>query len=211
MTEPQIRLRLLGPVDMRDGGGTELVAVVRQPKRLALLAFLALAPAGRWMRRDELLATFWPDLDNEHARASLRRALYFLRQEVGETVIVGRGNEELAIKPESIWCDVTAFRGAIATREWARALELYRGDLLEGIFIAGADEAERWLERERGALRATAGEAAGVLSGSAGGWEAVEWSRRALALSPCDDDSVQRLMQQLADLGDRAGALRGYQ
>src|SRR6185503_174299 len=90
-------------------------------------------------------------------------------------------------------------------------LELYRGDLLSGMFIAGADEAERWLERERGALRAAASEAAGVLAHAAAGWEAVEWSRRALALSPCDDAALQRLMQQLADLGDRAGALRGYQ
>ena len=211
MTEPQLHLRLLGPVDLRDAGGTEVVGVVRQSKRLALLAFLVLAPGGRWMRRDELLATFWPDLDNEHARASLRRALYFLRQEVGDLVIVGRGNEELAIKPGSIWCDVTAFQGAIAAREWTRALELYRGNLLEGVFIAGADEAERWLERERGALRSAAAEAAGDLALSAGGWEAVEWSRRALALSPCDDASVQRLMQQLANLGDRAGALRGYE
>ena len=162
------------------------------------------------MRRDELLATFWPDLDTGHARASLRRALYFLRQELGEGVVVGRG-EELGVLPAALWCDVTAFREAIAAREWARALELYRGDLLQGMFIAGADEAERWLERERGALRAAAGEAAGVLATSAGGWEAVEWSRRALALSPCEDASVQRLMRQLADLGDRAGALRGYQ
>ncbi len=209
--EPRLHLGLLGAVELRDAGGTELVAVVRQPKRLALFAFLALAPGGRWMRRDELLATFWPDLDTEHARASLRRALYFLRQELGEQVIVGRGSEELAVLPAALWCDVTAFQEAIAARGWARALELYRGDLLQGIFIAGADGAERWLEHQRGALRAAASEAAGVLAQTAGGWEAVEWSRRALALSPCDDASVQRLMRQLADLGDRAGALRGYQ
>ncbi len=210
-TEPRLRLRLLGAVELRNASGTELVAVVRQPKRLALLAFLALRPGGRWVRRDELLATFWPDLDARHARASLRRALYFLRQELGEGIVAGRGSEELGVLPAALWCDVTVFQEALARREWERALELYRGDLLQGIFIAGADEADRWLERERGALRTAAGDAAGVLARAAGGWEAVEWSRRALALSPCEDASVQRLMQQLAGLGDRAGALRSYQ
>jgi serine/threonine-protein kinase len=200
-------LRLLGAVELRHAGGTELVAVIRQPKRLALLAFLALRPGSRWVRRDELLATFWPDLDTEHARASLRRALYFLRQELGEGIVAGRGSEELGVSPGALWCDVTEFQEAIAAREWERALALYRGDLLQGIFIAGADRrTDGW--NANGAPAYRRGEAAGVLARAAGGWEAVEWSGGPLALSPCEDASVQRLMQQLANLGDRAGALR---
>ena len=63
-----LRLTLLGPVDLRDAGGNELRAVLQQPKRLALLACLALTANGAYRRRDALLGLFWPDLDQEHAR-----------------------------------------------------------------------------------------------------------------------------------------------
>ena len=47
-----LRLTLLGPVDLRDAGGNELRAVLQQPKRLALLACLALTANGAYLRRD---------------------------------------------------------------------------------------------------------------------------------------------------------------
>ena len=70
-----LRLTLLGPLDLRGEDGNELRAVLRQPKRLALLACLALTANGAYRRRDALLGLFWPDLDQEHAqigRASCR-------------------------------------------------------------------------------------------------------------------------------------------
>jgi len=36
---------------------------------------------------------------------------------------------------------------------WPTALDLYRGDLLEGFFIRGAPEFEQWLEDERARLK----------------------------------------------------------
>jgi len=41
--------------------------VLAQPKRVALLAYLAAATPRRLHRRDSLLALFWPELDQEHA------------------------------------------------------------------------------------------------------------------------------------------------
>src|SRR3954451_12875745 len=124
-----IELRTLGGLDLRDGNGNEIRSVLQQPKRLALLAYLALASPRRHHRRDSLLAMFWPELDEEHARAALRRSLYYLRTGLGRDVIVARGDDELTVSAEGLWCDATAFSEVIKGSELARAMELYRGDL----------------------------------------------------------------------------------
>ncbi len=90
-------LRLLGAPDLHDASGRQIPAVLRQPKRLALLAYLALQPRGRFVRRDSLVGLFWPELDQEHARAALRRALHFLRRALGDECIESRGDEEVRI------------------------------------------------------------------------------------------------------------------
>ena len=82
------RLYLLGPQRVVDSDGRTVEAVVSQPKRFGLLAYLAVEGARRPRGRDELLALFWPDLDEAHARRALTYALYFLRRELGEGIIV---------------------------------------------------------------------------------------------------------------------------
>jgi DNA-binding SARP family transcriptional activator len=88
-----IQFHTLGRLDLRGPDGVELRSVLQQPKRLGLLAYLAVASPRRFHRRDTLLGLFWPELDQEHARAALRRALYFLRAEHGPDVVTGRGDD----------------------------------------------------------------------------------------------------------------------
>ena len=209
------QLRTLGPVDLRDPDGRELQAVLRQPKRLALLAYLAVSAPRRFHRRDSLLALFWPDLDAGHARASLRRALYFIRSALGPEVLAGRGEDEVAVPEDVLWCDATAFDHALAAGDAERALALYRGPLLDGLHPAGAAaEFEEWLERERGRLRDRAAGAARTLAarGDEAGLpeEAARWFRRALELVPEDETALRGLMTALERAGDRTGALRAY-
>ncbi|MDB4887625.1 MAG: transcriptional activator protein, partial [Gemmatimonadetes bacterium] len=160
-----IELRTLGTLELRTADGQEFRPILQQPKRLALLAFLALATPRRFHRRDTLLAMFWPELDTDHARGSLRSSLHFLRRMLGEKVIVGRGDEEIGIGPDVLWCDTAAFDEALERGDLAAALELYRGDLLQGFYIAGAPDFERWLDRERARLLERAG---------ASGWTLAE-------------------------------------
>src|SRR5512144_517104 len=79
-----IYLRTLGGLDLRDADGRELRPVIGQPKRFALLAYLAQAGHQGFRRRDTITALFWPELDQEHARGALRQALRFLRRELGD-------------------------------------------------------------------------------------------------------------------------------
>ena len=79
-----IQLRTLGGLDLTDpDSGGELRAVLVQPKRFALLVYLALANAHRFRRRDTLTGLFWPNVDGDHARGALRQALRFLRGRAG--------------------------------------------------------------------------------------------------------------------------------
>lgn len=184
-----LELRTLGVADLRTRNGVELTAVEQQPKRFALLAYLSIAAPGRFVRRDTLLGLFWPELDAEHARAALRRSLYFLRRAAGDAVVIGHGDEEIGVAPAELWCDVVAFREALRAGHHAAALELYRGDLLEGFYVAGAPEAEDWIGRERLRLREQALDAARALARNASDADnRVRWARRALELDDRDEE-----------------------
>ncbi|HEU4700430.1 MAG TPA: bacterial transcriptional activator domain-containing protein [Gemmatimonadales bacterium] len=209
-----LELRTLGVLDLHGPAGTDCGAILRQPKRLALLAYLAASAPRRFHRRDTLLGVFWPELDAGHARAALRRALYFLRKGLGEGVVVGRGEEEVAIAEEPLWCDAAAFDEAIAAGRPAEALALYRGELLHGFHLAGVPEFERWLDGERATRRAQASRAAWTLADTserAGETaDAVRWARHAAALTPYDEAALRRLVAALDRLGERPAALRAY-
>ena len=70
-----LEIQTFGTVGLRNRDGTESQAQIVQPKRLALLIYLALAPRRRCRRRDQVVTLFWPELDQEHARGVLSQAL----------------------------------------------------------------------------------------------------------------------------------------
>ena len=205
---------MLGALNLLGADGRELKAVLAQPKRVALLAYLAAATPRRLHRRDSLLALLWPELDQEHARAALRQALHGLRHSLGADAFESRGDEEVGVDDRTFWCDVTAFNRAIDAGRQSEALELYRGDLLDGFFISGAPELERWIEDERTRLRRRACETGWTLADScrAAGDHALaaHWARRAATLSRDDESALRRLIALLDQLGDRAGAVQAY-
>lgn len=210
-----IQLRTLGSIDLRSPEDGELRQVLAQPKRFALLVYLAVAGRGAFHRRDTLFTLFWPESDAERARSSLRTGLHFLRRALGSGVIAGRGTEEVSIAPGAVWCDALAFEEELDAGRPEAALELYRGPFLAGFNLAGMVEWERWLSGERERLRRRAVEAAESLAARAeeegDGPTVARWSRRVAALEPEDEGSLRRLMQRLATHGDRAGAVYAYE
>lgn len=211
-----IRLRVLGPIELRDAQGRELVSILAQPKRLALLACLAVSPG--FHRRDTLLALFWPELDPAHARPALNQAIRFLRRQLGDvtgTVVVSRGPEALGIDRSLLWCDAAAFQDELATRQYQDALDLYRGHLLEGFHSTEGRSFGDWLEQLRGSMRAQAAHAARELARLYGHEQrytmAVANARRAAELLPDDERVVRELLELLDRGGDRAGAIHAYE
>lgn len=210
-----ITLHVLGSLDLRGPGGRHLSSPLVGAKRLALLAYLVMAGRRGYHRRDTLLGLFWPESDQARGRNALSNMLHQLRRSVGPDVLVARGHEEIGIARDVLWCDAVAFEKAVDDGRFAEALELYRGDLLSGLFIPGASsEFEHWLDGERTRLRGRAAEAAGVLldqAEQAGNADAIRWARRSLELDPYDERAARRLIALLDRAGDRAGALRSYE
>ena len=210
-----IEFRLLGTLSLVTADGREAGSLLTQPRRLALLAYLAAATPQGPHRRDTLLALFWPELDQDHARAALRQSLHVLRSALGADTMVSRGDEEIGLDFGRIWCDVAAFARAIDGGQTEQALDLYRGNLLEGFFISDAPEFERWLESERARLSGVAARTARTLAESCerrGDLStAVQWARRAIGLAPNDEGLLRQLIAVLDRNGDRAGALQAYE
>jgi DNA-binding SARP family transcriptional activator/Tfp pilus assembly protein PilF len=210
-----VELRTLGSLSLQDAGGRELQSLLTQPKRFALLAYLAVASPRGFHRRDTLLAFFWPELNPGRARNALRQAIHVLREPLPAGVLINRGDDEIGLDWSRITCDVAEFENALTEGDGLRAMDLYRGDLLEGFHLSDAPGFERWLDEERGRLRTQAADAAWAL---AAGEEAeyhlvgaAHWARLAAALQPDDENASQRLITLLDRLGDRSGAIHTYE
>ena len=211
-----VRLQLLGALGLTGDDGREIRPVLAQPKRFALLAYLALAEPRGFRRRDTLLPLFWPDTAGEPARASLRRSLHFLRSHLGEGVIVARGEEEVDVAAEQLSCDVRVFEEHLAAGREAEALALYHGDLLAGFFVSdAAPELDEWIDRARRRYREAAFAAAERLAdreAAAGRLSTARfWSERALDLQPLSETALLRMLRLLDRAGERVEALRRYE
>jgi len=208
-----IQLRTLGAPELTSSAGTSLETVLKQPKRTAVLCYLALASRLGFCRRDTVLAMFWPNHDAEQARHALRQSLYFLRRSLGPGVVVSRGYDELGVAG-GICCDAVEFGRAFEEGRLEEALALYQGDLLPGFFLSDAPEFERWLEAERSRLREQAVDAARKLADrrdrEGKPAEAAQWARRSLELSPSDEGCARQLIVMLDHAGDPTSALRAF-
>src|SRR2546425_6498777 len=138
-----IEFRLLGTLHLTDAEGREVQSLLTRSGRLAPLAYPSAAPPRGLRRRDTSLALFWPDLDQEHARAALRQALHVLRDALGDDVVVTRGDEDVGIQADRLWCDVAAFDRAVAAGQGGEGLGVDRGGPLGGVFISRAARIRR--------------------------------------------------------------------
>jgi len=136
-----------------------------------------------------------------------------IRQALGRDVLVSRGNE-LAVAPDRIRCDAASLWDALDAGQAEKALELYRGPLLPGLYVEAAPAFEEWLEQERDRLRRAVLEAASAQSArleTEDAAAAVALLRRALEIAPEDEAALRRLLRILDARGDRAGALAAYE
>jgi DNA-binding SARP family transcriptional activator/tetratricopeptide (TPR) repeat protein len=207
-----IRLWVLGAVDLRDDGGRDLNAILAQPKRLALLTYLALARPPGFHRREVLLSIFWPESDQGTARNALRQALHHLRHALGDGVILSRGENDVGVDRAVLWCDAAAFVSSLDSGDTDGALTLYRGDLMPGTLIGDAPEFNRWLDEEREHLRQRVKDAleSGASEAEKRGdhGSAVRARRRSSTLEPLSARVALSLMHALANGGDRAAAIQ---
>jgi DNA-binding SARP family transcriptional activator/tetratricopeptide (TPR) repeat protein len=182
------------------------------PRCMALLALLALA-RGQTSARASLAAALWPEELDSEARTNLRRHLHAAQRALPpvdgiEWILADtrsvRWNEEAPL-----WSDLEAFEAAASdpTRR-VEAIELYRGDLLEGSF-----EESLLADRER--LRSLYLEA--CLDETLTARQSLDYARatryveRILAVDEWREDAVRLGMAIRYESGDRSSALAQFE
>ena len=204
-----LRLRTLGGLSL-EATERPLSGAAIQHRRLALLAILA-AGNGQGTSRDRLLGLLWPERDEERGRHALAQAIYALRRALGDDTLV-LGQQQLRLNPAVVDADVWEFGRAMSEERHVDAATIYGGPFLDGIYLDGAPEFERWAEAERARLQrayaaalstlANAADARGALA------ESVEWWQRLTAVDPLAAAPAMGLMRAHAASGDIAAALR---
>jgi len=196
-------------------------------KAVALLAYLAVT--GRFHTRDALAALLWPEMDDSHARAALRRTLSSLKAAVGDLPLyVSR--DGLGLNRDEVWCDVTELEAAVAqaahhahdpvercaecAARLAAAVALYRDSFLSGFSLRDSAGFDDWQLATTEHLRRSLTTALAWLvraHSAAGEYEpAIDYARRWLAVDPLREEAHRWLMQLHAITGARDAALRQY-
>ncbi len=204
-----LELRTFSGLSIKDGGAP-ITGAATQRKTLALLALLA--PAGKnGLSRDKLIAYLWPESDAEHGRNLLNQACYALRRDLHEREVL-LGASELRLNQDVLASDVQVFEAALQRGDSEAAVRAYAGPFLDGFFISGAPEFERWVDAQRARLKQCACQALEALATAAAArgehTTSVAWWRRLAALDPLNARIARALMEALAATGDRAGALQ---
>ncbi len=204
MTAPSLELRLLGP-PMVSVNGQELTLPTR--KALALVAYLACEGA---QTRSHLAELLWGDLDDDGARKNLRKELFRLRDTPLRSHLETEGDRVGLVAFDS---DAQRFT-ALSEVNPELALVEYRGVLLAGLDIPGADGFQGWLEAKRERfenqyrraleVHARTLENAGDLRGAMDAFETLT------ALDELQEVHHRQVMRLRWRLGDRAGALERY-
>lgn len=191
-----LRLETFGGLGLVDPSGRP---VPTSRLRLALLALLAAAGA-RGLTRDKVMAVLWPESAPEQARHALEQLLYAMRRQAPGGLVLG--GDPLRLDPGLVSSDVAEFGAALQAGDRERAVQLYRGPFLDGVFLTGGAEFEAWAEAERVRLAGAYEQALYELARTAGAQgrhtaEIACW-RRLGELDPLSERAAAGLVRALA-------------
>jgi DNA-binding SARP family transcriptional activator len=199
-----VQIDLLGGFAVRVDGRPIPAGDWRRRKAASLVKLLALAHR-RTLHREQVIDALWPDTAIDDAGPRLHKAAHFARRVLGDSSALVLSGETVSLFPNAqVVVDVEEFersaKQALAAldrdpeREAAAAAAVDRwvGELLPD------DPYEAWLEAPRDRLRQLHSE---LLRRSG------RWSELALA-DPADEEASLARARQLADSGNRGGALR---
>lgn len=141
------RLITLGRLVLLSPSGAEDGSLRTRRRKMALLAVLALAE--RPYSREVLADMFWGEESEEHARHSLSDALSHIRRVLGHKALATRQTDVALSRATGLTVDALEFAEACHARDHARALSLYDGPFLDGVYVARSPRFEEWLTRTR--------------------------------------------------------------
>ena len=212
----KLQLTLFGGFEARTDSGA--VLRFRTRKTQVLVAYLALE-TGAWHPRAKLAAFLWGDVPDQQARDSLRHAFLDIRRVLSTAVpgaLVSCG-DSVALDTGRIDVDVARFERLIAAASSTsvhQAMEIYRGELLDGI-VLDEEPFDRWVAERRQQVRALG---IGALERhlevevkDQRVEQAIATAIRLLAFDHTHEAVQRTLMRLYVQQGRRGTALRQYQ
>lgn len=188
---------------------------VTLPRRRNRALLFYLAAHAQPVRREQVLALFWPDHERAAAQQLLRSALYTIRRAVGDALIAD--DEQLALAAA---VDLRALHAVMADPQASAAalaavLPTDPAELLAGFELLDCEPFQFWLEGARTQARSLVGRGwlrlARLYEQDGDLVHALRALDAALAIDPLQED-VQRDAMRLAYLsGDRVGAIRRFE
>jgi predicted ATPase/DNA-binding SARP family transcriptional activator len=220
----QIKLFLFGPPRIEQNGQFLALGV---RKGMALLVYLAVTRQA--YTRDALATLFWPESNQQEARASLRRMLYRINQTLDMEILLA-AQDTVAVNPRvDLWVDTADFSQKVedclvdramltdekCLRQVEEAINLYADDFMAGFTLPDCAEFDDWQFFQREELRQFY---AGNLEQLMGFYEeqaqyeqAIFYARRWLSLDRMHEPVHRNLMRLYAYAGQHSAALRQYE
>ena len=211
-----VRIHLLGALRAISYLGEDLVP--RGRKARAILGYLCLH-AGQRVPRAKLAALLWDRVPDHQARASLRQSLRELLLAFGSLAdeVLETDAEMIRLNQRACWVDSAAILAGPHPANLLRTdlAALCEGELLED--LNGISEAfDEWLmmERARFATEITGvfdEELHQIAQADVPAERRAGLARRIIACEPTHEGASRILMTALADMGEKAQALREFE
>jgi len=148
--QPKINVHLLGNLMVYIGNREVSDAAWKTEKIRSIFAYLIMN-RKRGMSSEELMTTFYPDLDRNKASQNIRWAIYVIRQIFGKDFLNYQAKMYHVNPLVKVWVDIEEFDKKV--KEAARSnkssekiqtileiLDLYRGDFLYNVYDSWTDE-----------------------------------------------------------------------
>ena len=177
-----------------------------------------LAVTGHPESREVVAALLWPEFDIDRSRSALRRTLSTLR-----TALDGRwltaDRSSIAIDLDDAWFDLAEFRRTAAdpaatAEALAAAVDMHRGDLLEGFAVRDSAAFDDWQQLAAEGIRRERASAldrlVDALAAAGRNDDAVARAEQRLALDPLHEPAHRRLIERYAASGRRGDAMSQY-
>ncbi len=211
VTPRRFTYSVLGPAILTGAGGAR---VGLRTRKIAALLYLMARQPGVAVSRDWLVELLWSEDEPRRARHSLTQGVSLINKALGREIVVAAGKDQLRMLEGSLELDVAWFERHIAEGRPEEARSLWRGALLDGLWIQRAPNFEQWLGEERNRLvrllRAVLRDL--IESRRVGGdWAGMRTAAEALIeVDPLDEGAMLAYLEALVLLDDRTLALRRY-
>jgi len=210
MEKERLYIYTLGGLSLTHKG--KPVTTLVSKKAEALLVYLACE--RRTLSREILAELLWEERGQSRALSNLRVVLASLRKELGEYVTITRDTAAIN-RYASIWLDIDQFKELVNAEEVEKAVEIYRGDFLQGFYLRDTREFENWIVIQREQLKRKYLDGLVSLVETAlenGDYpRGIQYASQLLSHDPTRETAHRKLMRLLVYNGQRGAALEQYQ